>query len=115
MHDNMTQWWVLYRFQPPHGHDERCPMGAPMRELSIVRLLADLNTGSPSCVFCFARRQSTCPGMKLHVAMERERAEVDAGGLLSVAVVDLPGWMDWQLALRTVRTLILTQGIISAP
>lgn len=121
----MIQWWVLYRFTAVTDHLGCHPANSalhgltadaePVRELSIVRLLADLTTGAVPCVYCFARRQSTCPGIKLHVALEREQAELDVSGPLNVAVIDLPDWMDWKRAMRTIKTLILAQEIISAP
>ncbi len=121
----MIQWWVLYRFTAVADHLGCHPANTalhgltanaePVRELSIVRLLADLTTGAAPCVYCFARRQSTCPGIKLHVTMEREQAELDVNGPLNVAVIDLPEWMDWQRALKAIKTLILAQEIISAP
>lgn len=111
----MIQWWVLYRFAAANDHQDCHPASVPVEELSIVRLLADVTTGGTPCAYCFARRQPTCPGMRLHVAMERERAELDASGLLQVAVIDLPEWMGWHLALSAIKTLILAQEIISAP
>jgi hypothetical protein len=115
LHSNMTQWWVLYRFTTVNDHSGCHPASVPVQELSIVRLLADLTTDGTPCAYCFARRQPICPGMKMHVTVERERAELDASGLLQVAVIDLPDWMGWHLAMPVIKTLILAQEIISAP
>lgn len=111
----MNQWWVLYRFTAANDDPGCRPASVPVEELTIVRLLADVTTDGTPCVYCFARRQSVCPGMSLHVAMAREEAELDASGPLQVAVINLPDWMGWHLAMSAIKTLILAQEIISAP
>lgn len=121
--DNMIQWWVLYRYTELNNHLDGYPEGtiprseeadpAAIWEPSIVRLLADMTTGSEPCVFCFERRQATCPGMVLHVAMERDRAELEAGAVLHTAKVELPDGLDWRLAMRAIKRLILDRKVIS--
>ncbi len=119
----MIQWWVLYRFTALSNYldgypETTLPRGSSadavtLWEPSIVRLLADMTTGSEPCVFCFERQQVICPGMRMHVAIERDRAELEAGALLSTAVVELPEGLGWQLAMHAIKRLILTRKVIS--
>lgn len=118
LNGNMIQWWVLYRYTALANHLDGHPWGeaaasATLWEPSIVRLLADLTTGSEPCVYCFERRLATCPGMKLHVAMERDRADLEAGDQLHTAMVELPDGLDWRLAMKAIKCLILSRGVIS--
>ena len=123
MHDNTITWWVLYRYTALANHLDGYPEGTHARgavtesaklwEPSIVRLLADLTTGSEPCAFCFERRLTACPGMKIHVTMERDRAETEAADLLHTATVELPGNMDWHTAMQTIKRKILARDVIS--
>ncbi|WET76879.1 hypothetical protein P3102_22510 [Amycolatopsis sp. QT-25] len=123
MNHNVIEWWVLYRYTELNNHLDGYPQGTVPRtedpepvtiwEPSIVRLLADMTTGSEPCVFCFERKQATCPGMALHVAMERDRAELEAGAELHTAKVKLPDGLDWRLAMLAIKRLILDRKVIS--
>lgn len=121
----MIQWWVLYRYAAlgnfldgyPEGAIPRVPIhgAASLWEPSIARLMADLTTSGGPCGYCIERQQARCPGMKLHVAVERERAELEAGALVSTAVVELPEGLGWRPALRTVKRLILERKFVHQP
>ncbi|MYW96020.1 hypothetical protein G3I59_36805 [Amycolatopsis rubida] len=122
MHDNMIEWWVLYRFAAlgnfldgyPEGTLPRVPADdAPsLWEPTIVRLMANFATDDEPCALCWERKQETCPGMKLHVAIERDRAELEAGALVSTAVVALPAGLGWDVAMLAVKRMIADRKVI---
>ncbi|MFC4080922.1 hypothetical protein [Amycolatopsis samaneae] len=87
-------------------------MIVPQWEPVIVRLLADITNGEP-CAYCFERRLPKCPGITLHVAMERDRAECDTAELLNTAMFELPAEMGWFEAMSEIRHRLASDWAIS--
>jgi len=116
----MIEWWVLYRPAALDDSLDGCPKGsfprvstdrAPHLLPTIARLLANYTTGEKPCALCWKRKQSVCPGMKLHVAIERDTVELETGALLSTAVVRLPGGLGWEVAMLAIKWMIADRKV----